>query len=161
MSEREAEGVDFAVVAWREDGRWQVSSLPGSSAGSYDDLVAALRGFPGEGGAFAFLGMEDDCLLALRVEAHRERAIIGDGVAILDWDLLDEVAEATGIEVDEDDLEEFEPVGDLGMFADFGLSAEDVAMLCEDEDLDAEDLVRSIAKRLGFADQLSLALRSA
>ena len=103
--------------------------------------------------------MDDVCLVALRVEGSRERAFIGDGVAILDFDLLDDIADAVGLDYDEDELEELVPVGDLGMFADFGLSSEDVTMLCEDEDLFPEDLLRSIAKRLGFADQLRSSLR--
>lgn len=157
----DAEGIEFAVAAWREEGRWQVSALPVTAAADYDTLVASLRAFPGEGGVFAFLGLEGDCLVAVRAERGRERMFVGDGVAILDWDLLDDLADAAGIDVDEDELEEFEPVGDLGMFTDFGMTAEDVAMLCDDEDLLPEDLVRSIAKRLGFADQLRVALRSA
>lgn len=159
MSGDDVDAIDFAVAAWREEGRWNTSALPAHAAASYDGLVAALRAFPGEGGVFAFLGLDEECLVALRIERGRERALIGDGVAILDFDLLDEMADATGIDVDEDELEEMVPVGDLGMFADFGLPAEDVEMLCEDEDLFPEDLLRSIAKRLGFADQLGAALR--
>lgn len=159
MSDDQDEGIDFAIAAWREEGRWNTSSLPTHTASDYDSLVQSLRGFPGEGGVFAFLGMDDVCLVALRVEGSRERAFFGDGVAILDFDLLDDIADAVGLDYDEDELEELVPVGDLGMFADFGLPAEDVAMLCEDEDLFPEDLLRSIAKRLGFADQLRSSLR--
>lgn len=154
-------GVEFAVAAWREEGRWQVSALPAATAADYETLIASLRAYPGEGGVFAFLGLEGDCLVAVRAERGRQRLLVGDGVAILDWDLLDDLADAAGLDVDEDELEEFEPVGDLDMFADFGMTAEDVAMLCEDDDLLPEDLVRSIAKRLGFADQLRTALRTA
>lgn len=160
MSEDQSDAIDFAVAAWREEGRWNTSTLPAHTASDYDSLVASLRGFPGEGGVFAFLGLEDVCLVALRVEGGRERALIGDGVAILDFDLLDDIADAVGLDFDEDDLEELVPVGDLAMFADFGLPADDLAMLCDDEDLYPEDLLRSIAKRLGFADQLRASLRS-
>lgn len=159
MSDDQADAIDFSIAAWREEGRWNTSALPAHTASSYDSLVSALRGFPGEGGVFAFLGLDDACLVALRVEGGRERALIGDGVAILDFDLLDDMADAVGLDYDDDELEEMVPVGDLGMFADFGLPAEDVAMLCDDEELFPEDLLRSIAKRLGFADQLSSSLR--
>lgn len=160
MSNDQDDAIDFAIAAWREEGRWNTSTLPLHTASSYDALVSALHGFPGEGGVFAFLGLDDACLVALRVEGGRKRALIGDGVAILDFDLLDDMAEGVGLEFDEDELEELVPVGDLGMFADFGLPAEDVAMLCDDEELFPEDLLRSIAKRLGFAEQLSVSLRS-
>ena len=45
--------VDFAVVAFREDGRWRVGSLPHRAAEDLSALVAALRQQPSEGPALA------------------------------------------------------------------------------------------------------------
>ncbi len=47
-----ADDIDVSVVFWREEGLWQVSSIPARSAVSMDSLISALSRFPGEGGVF-------------------------------------------------------------------------------------------------------------
>lgn len=147
--------IDFAVACWREEGVWTVSALPARSTMSADALVATLRQFPGEGGVFGLVGVSDEFFLAIRQVGERTRAIISDGTAVLDWDLASEVADVIGLDIDEDDLEDFEPVGDLSLFADFGFDATELGMLCSDVDLYPDEQVRTIAKRVGFLPQLS------
>jgi putative tRNA adenosine deaminase-associated protein len=154
----DALSIDFAVACWREEGLWTVLTLPERSTSSADALVAALRQFPGEGGVFGLVGVSDEFFVAVRQMGDRTRALISDGTAILDWDLAEELADLVGLEQDEDDLEEFEPVGDLALFADFGLDATELSLLCGDADLYPDEQVRLVAKRVGFLPQLSAAL---
>ena len=80
------------------------------------------------------------------------------GTAILDWELAAEVADVIGLDIDEDELEDFEPIGDLSLFADFGFDSTELALLCGDVDLYPDEQVRTIAKRMGFLPQLSAAI---
>ena len=156
----DAASIDFAVACWREEGLWSVTALPARSTASADALVSALRQFPGEGGVFGIVGVSDEFFIAIRQLGDRTKALISDGSAILDWDLAEEVADLVGLQVDEDDLEEFEPIGDLSLFSDFGLDSTEMSLLCADEDLYPDEQVRTIAKRVGFLAQLSAVVRA-
>ncbi len=155
-----AEQIDFAVAAWREEGRWNVSSLPARTATSMESLAHALRQLPGEGGVFGFVGVDEDFMIVVRQLGDRSRVLISDGTAILAWSLADEAAEASGLPVDEDELEEFVPFGDTAILADFGVDSTDLLLQCEDDDLYPDDQLKAIARKLGFTPQLSTALKS-
>lgn len=156
-----ADSIDFAVAVFREEGRWSVSSLPARLATSPQSLLMALRQLPGEGGVFGFVGIGDECFVALREIAGHARGFVSDAAAVYDWSLADELADELEWDVDdEDDLDEVEPVGDLAIFADFGLDADEVALVCQDDELYPDEQVRSIAKRLGFGVELATALRA-
>lgn len=150
--------VDFAVAAFREEGRWTVTALPARMAASAESLIAALRQLPGEGGTFGFVGAADDYFVAVRVSAGQVRGVISDALAILDSPLAEELADVLQVEVDDEELEDYVAIGDLGIFADFGLDADELELVCEDEELYPDEQVRSIANRLGFGAELRLAL---
>ena len=78
----------------------------------------------------------------------------------MDWSLAEEAADVIGLDIDDDDLEDFEPVGDMIIFADFGLGADELGLLCRDEDLYPDQQIKAIAKRLGFSEQLKSVLRA-
>ena len=151
--------VDFAVAAYREEGRWIVATLPARVATTHDHLVAALRQLPGEGGVFGFASVDDEFFVIVRSAPGGVRGLVSDGMAILDWSLAEEVADAIGLDWDEDDLEEFEPEGDLSICADFGLDADEMQMICEDEDLLPAEQVRAITKRRGCGAEFAAVLR--
>jgi putative tRNA adenosine deaminase-associated protein len=50
------------------------------------------------------------------------------------------------------------PGGDLDVFADDGLPADELAAILTADDLWADEMVAHIAGRLGFADQLAAAV---
>ena len=52
VEEVTADVVDFAVAAYREEGRWTVAPLPPAAVTTAEGFVAALRQLPGEGGVF-------------------------------------------------------------------------------------------------------------
>lgn len=154
----DAEDVDFAVAAWREEGRWAVSALPARTGTSLESLSAALRQLPGEGGVFGIVVVAEEFFFVVRQIGDQARVLFSDGLAAADWDLADDAAEFFDVIIDEDELDDFTPVGDLAILADFGVGPTDVQLLCGDEQLYPDDQVKAIAKQAGFGSQLATAL---
>lgn len=155
----EADHVDFAIAAYREDGRWVVVNLPPSSVVTAEGFVHALRQLPGEGGVFGVVGIADEFFVLAHTVRDGVRIMISDAVALLDWSLAQEAAELIGLDWDEADVEEFEAAGDVSLCADYGLDGPELVMICQDTELYLDEQVRAIAKRLGFAPELAAALR--
>ena len=154
-----AESVDFAIAAYREEGRWVVVSLPPHAVVTAGGFVASLRQLPGEGGVFGVVAVADEFFILAHTVRDGVRLMISDAAALLDWTLAQEAAELIGLEWDEADIEEFEAAGDVSLCADFGLDGPELMMICQDEELYPDEQVRTIAKRLGFAAELAAALR--
>lgn len=159
VEEVTADVVDFAVAAYREEGRWIVVSLPPHAVVTAEGLVASLRQLPGEGGVFGIVGIADEFFILAHTVRDGVRLMISDAAALLDWSLAQEAAELIGLEWDEADIEEFEAAGDVSLCSDFGLDGAELIMICEDEEMYPDEQVRAIAKRLGFAHELTAALR--
>ena len=159
VEEVTADVVDFAVAAYREEGRWTVVPLPPHAVTSAEGFVASLRQLPGEGGVFGIVGIADEFFILAHTVRDGVRLMISDAVALLDWSLAQEAAELIGLEWDEADIEEFEAAGDVSLCSDFGLDGAELVMICQDEELYPDEQVRAIAKRLGFGQELAAALR--
>jgi putative tRNA adenosine deaminase-associated protein len=156
MADGRAEGTatDFAVAAYREDGQWVVATLPPSAAEGLEGLVHAIRQQPGDGGSIGMVSVADDFFVAVRVFGDDERILLSDVTAAEDWPLAREVLEWLELPMpDDEDLEQMQPAGDLAVFADLGVPAMEVAMLCEDEDLYPDEMLDSLASRLGFGEE--------
>ena len=91
------------------------------------------------------------------------RPLISDAT-MLEWVLAAEVVERYGIGVDTDgafdDDESGWPGGDLDVFADDGLPADELRPIVTADDLWADEMVGRIADRLGFAAELTAAVRA-
>lgn len=161
IEEVSAEDVDFAIAAYREEGRWSVIPLPARTVVTAEGFVAALRQLPGEGGVFGVVSIGDEFFILAHTVRDGVRLMISDAIALLDWPIAAEAAELIGLEWDEADVEEFEVAGDVSLCTDFGLDATELVMICQDEDLlYPDEQVRAIAKRLGFGAELAAVLRS-
>ncbi len=158
--EVQADNIDFAVAAYREEGRWAVVSLPPAAVVTAEGFVASLRQLPGEGGVFGVVCVSDEFFILAHTVRDGVRLMISDAMALLDWSLAQEAAELIGLEWDEADLEEFEAAGDVSLCDDFGLDGAELVMICQDTEMYPDEQVRAIAKRLGFAQELSAVLRS-
>jgi putative tRNA adenosine deaminase-associated protein len=154
-----ADVVDFAIAAYREEGRWTVVSLPPHAVVTAEGFVASLRQLPGEGGVFGVVAIADEFFILAHTVRDGVRLMISDAAALLDWTLAQEAADLIGLEWDEADIEEFEAAGDVSLCADFGLDGPELIMICEDEEMYPDEQVRAVAKRLGFAGELAAALR--
>ena len=159
VEEVTADVVDFAVAAYREEGRWTVVPLPPHSVVTAEGFVTALRQLPGEGGVFGVVSIADEFFILAHTVRDGVRLMISDAAALLDWTLAQEAADLIGLEWEEADIEEFEAAGDVSLCADFGLDGPELIMICEDEEMYPDEQVRAVAKRLGFAQELATALR--
>lgn len=148
--------VDFAVVAFREDGLWQVGSLPHRAAEHLSSLTAAVRQLPSEGAALALCSYGDDFFLALRHDGLRIRMVVSDAGAAEDWPIAAEALEQLGETPPDDDL--VVPAGDLDLFADFGMTALELTAICSDLELYPDEMLRAIAFRVGFGPQFAQAV---
>jgi putative tRNA adenosine deaminase-associated protein len=155
--------VDFALIAFREDGQWQVSELPARAAEDLDALVAAVRQQPSEGVTLALCSYGDDFFLALRPHGDDVRLLLSDVTAVGDWPIARQVIEALD-DGDEDaepeDLETVQPAGDLDIFADIGVAAMEVSAVCGDLELYPDEMLAQIAARIGFGPQFDRAVEA-
>jgi putative tRNA adenosine deaminase-associated protein len=157
--EDDAVDPDFAVFAYREEGRWYASPLPPSAAHSLESLRHALRQQPGEGFTLALVGALEEYVLVVRSGGGEVRLLLNDVAAATEWPLALDVLDHLGLpEPDEEDLEHVQPVGDLSLLADLGLDAIELGLLCENLDLYADEVAASIAARLGFGEEFEAAV---
>ena len=49
-----------------------------------------------------------------------------------------------------------QPAGDLGIVSDLGMSADDLGILCDDDDLYPDEILSDLAARLGFGEAFDL-----
>jgi putative tRNA adenosine deaminase-associated protein len=143
----------YAVLAYREQGLWQVGSLPDAVTDDLEALVAAVRQQPGEHGAFALVDVADEFFVVVRVQQGRVRLLLSDVTASAEWDLATQVVDELGVEIPRDEsLDQVVPAGDLAVFDDLGIDAMELGALLSDVDAYADEMLSAIARRLGFAN---------
>ena len=156
------ETTDFAVVVFREDDHWHASALPQQVGQDLDALVEATRRSASDGGAIGFVSVEDDFFVAVRVRGQDVSLLLSDVTAAGESPIAGEVLEALDLPLpgpDED--ERVMPAGDLTIFSDLGLKPMELGALCDDLDLYPDEMLDSIAARLGFAEPYRRALDAA
>jgi len=150
---------DFAVVVYREDETWDAEVLPASFAENLDSLIRALKQQPSLGGTIGLAAVGDDFFVALRVIGSQVSVFLSDLTASVDWPLARQVLEYLEIPIpDDEDLDQVLPVGDLSIFADLGIDEMDLGALAGDLDLFPDEVLASIARRLGFGPAMERAL---
>ena len=154
---------NYAVVVYREEGRWQVGLLPERLAGDLDGLIAALGQQPAEGGSIALVNVSDEFFVALRLTGAELRVLLSDVTASVAWDLAKQVVDVLEVPPpsDERDVEEVWPAGDLSIFDDLGMDEMELGAVLSDVDAYADEMLLTIASRLGFAEPLERALDTA
>ena len=147
------DGVDFALAAYREDGAWTVQELAHDVIEEIDTLAAALRRFPGDGGAVGLVAVDEDFFVIVRVAGPTTRVLLSDITAADEWELASSAVEFLGLPQPEgEDDEEQVPAGDLDLLADLGMHAMDMGVLLDDVDLYPDEMLSDIARRLGFGE---------
>lgn len=145
------EGVDFALAAYREDGAWTVDELAHDLLTDVETLAHALRRFPGDGGAIGLIGIDEDFFVIVRVVGASTRMLLSDVTAADEWELAASVVDYLGLPEPEDE-DEPEPAGDLGILADLGMSAMDMGILLDEEDLYPDEMLSEVARKVGFGE---------
>jgi putative tRNA adenosine deaminase-associated protein len=159
MSGEESDSV--AVVVYREDGAWQSGVLPERVGGDLDSLIQVLRQQPGENGAIGLVNVADEFFVAMRVRGDEVRLMLSDVTAAAAWDLARQVVDRLGIDAPtDDDLDNVWPAGDVGIFSDLGLDEMEFGALLADLDAYADEMLTSVADRLGFAEVYDRALEA-
>ena len=148
-TEANAEGVDFALVAYREDGVWRVEELAKELAADLDDFAFELRRYPGDGGSLGLVSVDEDFFLLVRVLGERTKILLSDITAATDWPIARQTVDVLELPLphDEDDPA---PAGDLSIVADLGMGAMDMGALLDDYELYPDEMLGDIASRLGF-----------
>ena len=151
---------DFAVVVYREDDAWEAEILPTALTENLAGLIHALRQQPSIGGTIGMVAVGDDFFVALHVIGSQVSVFLSDLTAALDWPLARQVLDHLDIPVpdDDDDLDQVFPAGDLSIFADLGIDEMELGALSGDLDMFPDEVLESIARRLGFGPALKRAL---
>ena len=154
-----AEAIDFAFAAAREDGAWQLSPLPPRAATELSVLLHALGQLPSDSGTLGMVSVDEDFLpMLIRVSAHGSRLLLSDVGAATESPLARAVVDYLELPHPDDDDDQIQPAGDLGLVSDLGLSAMELGALCDDLDLYPDEVLGDIARRLGFGREFDEAL---
>jgi putative tRNA adenosine deaminase-associated protein len=146
------DAVDFAVAAFHHDGDWVVQELAHDLEADVDSLSHALRRFSGEGGAVAFVGLDDDFFVILRVAGAHTRVLLSDISAADEWELAASTIDFLGLPFPEDDDDQV-PAGDLDLLGDLGMPAIELGSLLDEvDDAYPEEVLSDIARALGFGE---------
>ena len=141
----------WAVVVFSDGGGWQVGQLPPGVSADLGDVEQAVRGqLPG---SFALVDVADDFFIVVRNQGGSLRFLLSDVTASSEWELAAQVMDRLELDIpDEDDLDEVLPAGDLDLFDDLGLDAMELGAILSDVDAYADEMLSTLARRLGFAD---------
>ena len=151
-----------AVVVYRDDGRWCSDVLPERITDDLDALIRVLRQQSADNGAIALVNVADEFFVALRVRGDEVAMMLSDASAAVAWDLARQVTDRLGIYApDDEEGEDIWPAGDVRIFTDLGLDEMELGVLLDDIDAYADEMLLSVADRLGFADVYDRALELA
>lgn len=153
----------FAVAVVREEGTWRCSALTDAAVQSLADAERELREMRSSGAVFGLLDIDDEFFIILRPAPSGTKLLLSDATAAIDYDIAADVLEALNVDIpdiDPDDLDDVEPwsEGDLGLLSDLGLPEPVLSVIIADTDLYPDEQLEMVARRLGFASQLSTVL---
>jgi putative tRNA adenosine deaminase-associated protein len=149
LVDRDAEGVDFALVAYREENIWRVQEIGEDLLHDLDVLSAELRRWPGDFGSLGLVSIDEDFFVLVRVAGQQTRVLLSDVTAATEWPLARSVVETLDIPMPDDEDDQL-PAGDLAIVADLGIPAMDMGALLDDLELYPDELLGEVAHKLGF-----------
>jgi putative tRNA adenosine deaminase-associated protein len=152
ITDAEVGEIDLAIVAYLDEGVWNVAELPDRALDTVDTIAKELRRYPGENGALAMLSVAEDFVLFVRAQGSLVRVLLSDATASTDWTLARSAINHIGVFVDDEDDQA--PAGDLAILADMGMSAKDMGALLDDYDLYPEEILSDVADNVGFGTKL-------
>lgn len=162
MTMTDPAATDFAVIVYREEDTWEAEVLPVALTEDLNGLIHALKQQPSVGGTIGLAAVGDDFFVALRVLGTQVSVFLSDLTAAVDWPLARQVLDHLGIPLPEDEeLDQVLPAGDLSIFADLGVDEMELGALSGDLELFPDEVLASLAGRLGFGPAMERALGSA
>lgn len=152
----------FAVAAFRDGGVWRAEPLPQAVLDDLGVLLQALRSQSPEGGPFVVACVDEEFFLIARLDGARISLLLSDLTASVEYPLAEQALARLGEDPpDDDELDELWPVGDLDLFADLGLSEDEMEQILDDMDAYPDEMLESIVERLGLADAYARATEMA
>jgi putative tRNA adenosine deaminase-associated protein len=153
---------DFSVVVFREDEVWEAEVLPAALLQNLDGMIQALRQQPSIGGTIGLAAVGDDFFVALRLTGGQVSVFLSDLTASVDWPLARQVLDHLDLPVPlDEELDQVLPAGDMSIFADLGVDEMELGALSGDLDLFPDEVIASLARRIGFGPALERALDTA
>lgn len=140
------EDIDLVISVHREDGQPVAQALNKDLANDLEELIVQLRRLPADAGATGFVSLAEEIFVILRVRGQNVQVILSDASAASDWPIARDVADFLGIDdwPDPED-DDTEPMGDLAMLADLGVSELDMQDYCDNMDDATYDLLAEMA----------------
>ena len=89
--------VDYALVAFLEDGDWKVQDIASPAFESVESLSHALRQVSGPQGAVGMVAVDEDFFVLVRVSGSTTRVLLSDVTAAEEWELAHSVVEFLGL----------------------------------------------------------------
>jgi putative tRNA adenosine deaminase-associated protein len=153
--------IDFVLAAYREDGQPYVQALGKDLANDLDELIIQLRRLPGDAGALGFVSLVEEVFVITRVRGQHVQVLLSDAAAASDWPIARDVVDYLGEEPLDEDEEEGEPIGDLGIVADLGLSDFDMGAITDNLDLSSVEMLIEIADKIKLNPEFRKAVEAA
>ena len=72
----ENESMEFALLAWRDEGKWRVSQLSDEATSDIGIVLDALRAQQVDGGAIAMLSVDDQFFILIRQIGARMQMVL-------------------------------------------------------------------------------------
>lgn len=140
------EDIDLVIAVHREDGQPVAQALNKDLANDLEELIIQLRRLPADAGATGFVSLAEEIFIVVRVRGQNVQVVLSDASAASDWPIARDVADFLGVDdwPDPED-DDSEPMGDLDMLADLGVSELDMQEFCDNYDDASYDLLADIA----------------
>jgi putative tRNA adenosine deaminase-associated protein len=152
--------IDFVIAAYREDGQALVQALNKELANDLEDLVVQLRRLPGDGGAIGYVSLVEEVFVIVRVRGRHVSVLLSDGGAAAEWPIARDVADLLGVEIPDQD-DDAEPMGDLGLLADLGLSDFELGAIIDNLDLSSDQMLIQAAEKINIGREFRKAVEAA
>lgn len=145
-------GSDFGVIAWHEDGRWELSEL--ADCRDLTRIIDQLKSQRTNGGAVALITIDEEFFIAARSLGTHLQMMISDVTYAADYDIAADLLDVLDLPFPEED-DEPQPGGDIDLFKDLGMNEMEIEAISHDVDLFPDEQIDAIATRLGFGEELA------
>ena len=149
--------VDFGLIAWHEDGRWDATAI--LTTRDIGAVMDSLKAQQTNGGAIALIAIEDEFVIIARSLGGSMQMMISDVTYAIDYEVAADLVEVLDLEFPEED-DESQPGGDLDLLNDLGVSEMELLSILDDTELYPDEQLEAIANRLGFGEQFNQVIES-
>ena len=144
------QGIDVAVAAWHEEGRWTLAQLPNPHDLAH--IIDRLKSQRTNGGAIALIAIDEEFFILVRVLGSHISMFMSDATCAIDYEVAAQFIELADLSFPEEEDEPL-PTGHLDILADLGLNHMEISALCDDAELFPDEQLDAVATRLGFGEE--------